>query len=309
MSPVPFATLGRTLQHLPANLRGALWVILAATLLTIMGVMVKQLGRDLHTFEIVFFRCVIGAVLMAPFILRAGLNSLRTQRPGLHALRVSMGITAMACVFYAYAHMPFAEAVAIIYSRPLFAVALAILLLGETVGWRRISAAVMGFLGVLIMVRPGTAAFDPASLVAVAAAVMAGCLAVIIKRLSRTETTTTIVMWFTVGGAAISFVPTLIIWSTPTIEQWALLFLIGALGVAGQLALTRGFSTGETSFVTPFDYMRLVFATFFGFLLFGEVPDIWAIVGALVIVGSGYYIARRELVLARRGGSRERATS
>ncbi len=308
MSLPSLANLSRTLEGLPGNLRGALWIVLSATLLTIMGVMVKQLGQDMHSFQIVFFRCLIGAVLMLPFILRAGLGSLRTQRPGLLALRVFMGISAMFCVFYAFSHMPFAEAVAIIFSRPLFAVALAILLLGETVGWRRISAAVIGFLGVLIMVRPGTAAFDAVSLVAVAAAVMAGCLAVIIKKLSGTETTTTIVVWFTAGGTAISFVPTLFVWNTPKIEQWGLLFLIGAVGVAGQAALTRGFSTGDTSFVTLFDYTRLVFATLFGFFLFREIPDIWAIIGALVIVGSGYYIAHQELALRWQGGSKRNAS-
>jgi drug/metabolite transporter (DMT)-like permease len=153
-----------TLPRLQANLRGALWIVLATFLLTVMGVIVKQLGRDLHSFQIVFFRCLIGAVLMLPFILRAGLRSLRARRPGLLALRVFMGITAMFCVFYAFSHMPFAEAVAIIFSRPLFTVALALFLLGEIVEWRRVSAAVIGFLGVLIMVKPGTAAFDPVSL-------------------------------------------------------------------------------------------------------------------------------------------------
>ena len=307
MRVVSLATLSQTFQRLPENLRGALWVILSATLLTIMGVMVKRLGQELHSFQIVFFRCLIGGVFMFPFIMRAGFKSLRPRRPGLLALRVTMGMTAMFCVFYSFSNMPFAEAVAIIFSRPMFGVALAALLLGEIVGWRITAAAVIGFLGVLLIVKPGTAAFDPVSLVAVTAAVMSGCIAVIIKKLSRTETTTTIVIWFTIGGTVISFFPALFVWSSPTIEQWGFLLLIGAVGIAGQVALTRGFSTGETSFVTLFDYMRLVFATLFGFLLFGEIPDIWAMIGASVIVGSGYYIARRELLLARGGKSKLKA--
>ncbi len=276
-------------------------MVFATTLLTIMGVLVKQLGRDLHSFQIVFFRCLMGVVFMLPFTMRAGLDSLRTRRPWLHVLRVSMGISAMFCVFYAFSHMPFAEAMAMIFSRPLFSVTLAVLLLGETVDRHRWVAAVIGFFGVLIMVRPGTAAFDPVSLVAVAAAVIGGGIAVIIKKLSRTEATATIVMWFNIGGAAISFVPALFVWIPPTFVQWGTVSLIGALGVAGQATLTRAFSTGETSFVTPFDYMRLVFAVLFGVFLFGEVLEIWAVIGALVIVGSGYYIARRELAL--RGGT------
>jgi drug/metabolite transporter (DMT)-like permease len=245
---------------------------------------------------------------MLPFIAHAGIRSLATRRPGMHALRTAMGISAMTCVFYAFSHMPFAEAMAIIFSRPLFAVTLAVLLLGETVGWHRTVAAVVGFLGVVMMVKPGTAAFDPVSLVAVTAAMLGGFIAIVIKKLARTETTTTIVMWFAVGGTIISFVPMLIVWSAPTLAQWGLLFLVGVLGAAGQISLTRAFSTGETSFVTPFDYMRLVLAALIGLLIFREIPDTWAIIGAVVIVSSGYYVARRELGTGRKGVSRQAST-
>jgi len=302
------ARLNRTWEGLPANLRGALWMVVAAMLLTVMGALVKYLGRELHSFQIVFFRCLISVVCMLPFIAHAGIRSLATRRPGMHALRTAMGISAMFCIFYAFSHMPFAEAMAIIFSRPLFAVALAVLLLGETVGWHRTAAAVVGFLGVVMMVKPGTAAFEPISLVAVTAAMLGGFIAIVIKKLSRTETTITIVMWFAVGGTIISFVPMLIVWSAPTLAQWGLLFLVGVLGVAGQTSLTRAFSTGETSFVTPFDYLRLVLAALLGLLIFREIPDTWAIIGAVVIVSSGYYVARRELGTGRKRGSRQACT-
>ena len=302
------ARLNRTWEGLPANLRGALWMVVATMLLTVMGALVKYLGRELHSFQIVFFRCLIGFVCMLPFIAHAGIRSLATRRPGMHALRTAMGISAMFCVFYAFSHMPFAEAMAIIFARPLFTVTLAVLLLGETVGWHRTAAAVVGFLGVVMMVKPGTAAFDPVSLVAVTAALLGGFIAIVIKKLSRTETTTTIVMWFAVGGTIISFVPMLVVWSAPTLAQWGLLFLVGVLGAAGQISLTRAFSTGETSFVTPFDYMRLVLAALFGLLIFREIPDTWAIIGAVVIVSSGYYVARRELGTGRKRGSRQAST-
>jgi drug/metabolite transporter (DMT)-like permease len=208
----------------------------------------------------------------------------------------------MFCVFYSFQHMPLAEAVAIIFSRPLFAVALAVPFLGEVVGWRRTLAAVVGFGGVLIMVRPGTEAFQPVALVALLGAFTAGAIAIIIKQLSRTESTTTIVVWFAIAGTVVSAIPAATVWVWPTAEQWAWLVAIGVVGIAGQAALTRGFSTGETSFVTPFDYSRLVFATAFGIAVFGEVPDLWKAVGALVIVTSGFYIARREMALARARG-------
>ncbi|MFT5539131.1 MAG: drug/metabolite transporter (DMT)-like permease [Alphaproteobacteria bacterium] len=296
------ASIRAAFDHLPANLRGALWVMMAALLLTIMGAMVKDLARDIHSFQIVFFRCLLGGIALFPFILRVGISSLKTQRPGLHVARVIIGTAAMFCVFFAFSHMPLAEAIAIVFSRPLFAMALAIPFLGEIVGWRRAAAALIGFIGVLIMIRPGTAAFQPASLVALAGAVMAGSIAIIVKKMAPTEKPDSIVMWFAIGGTLISAIPAALVWVWPTPVQWGWLIAIGITGIAGQAALMRGFSTGETSFVTPFDYTRLVFATVFGIVLFAEFPDFWKAVGALIIVGSGYYIARREIILARATG-------
>jgi drug/metabolite transporter (DMT)-like permease len=285
--------------RLPANLRGAAWIILAAFLLTIMGALVKVVARDIPAVQIVFMRSLIGTAVVLPFVLRAGLAGWKTKRPAMHALRVAFGISGMFCVFYSFGHIPLADAVAIIFSRPLFAVALAIPFLGEVVGWRRASAAVVGFIGVLIMVRPGTKGFEPAYLVAVAAALFAGSTAIIIKKLSRTESTTTIVLWFSVGGTVISFIPAALLWTPPTPIQWALLLAIGITGVTGQTALTRAFSTGETSFVAPFDYARLLFAAWLGFAFFAEIPDKFSVLGALVIVGSGYAVARLEFRAAR----------
>lgn len=294
-----FAPIGAAFNRLPANLRGALWVILSGFLLTVMGAMVKEMAKDIHSFQVVFFRCLIGAITLVPFIMSAGVNALKTRRPFLLLARTLVGTLGMFCVFYSFQNMPLAEAVAIIFSRPLFAVALAVPFLGEVVGWRRALAAGVGFAGVLIMVRPGSAAFDPVALVALLGAFTAGAIAIIIKQLSRTESTTTIVIWFAITGAIVSLIPAITVWVWPTPAQWAWLTAIGVIGIAGQAALTRGFGTGETSFVTPFDYSRLVFATIIGIVIFAEVPDIWKAVGALVIVGSGYYIARRELALSR----------
>ncbi len=295
-------------DRLPANLRGAFWILIAACLLTVMGAMVKHLGRDIPPVQMMFFRSLVAVSMIVPFMLRSGWAGFRTKRPGLHLFRTLVGALGMFCVFYAFTHLPLAETIAIVFSRPLFAVGLAILFLGETVGWRRITAAVVGFAGVMVMVRPGSAAFDPASLFAVTAAVAAGSTAVIIKKLSATESTTSIVLWFSVGSAVITAVPAMVVWVPPAPAQWATLILMGIVGVGGMAALTKGFSTGDTSFVSPFDYSRLLYATALGFFVFGETPDAWSAMGALIIVASGYYIVRRELALtrarlrARRGG-------
>lgn len=304
----PVAAAQNLWDELPANLRGAVWILVAGFVLTGMGAMVKHLGRDIPPVQMVFFRSLVAVSVIAPFMLRSGWAGFRTKRPGLHLFRTLVGTLGMFCVFYAFTHLPLAETIAIVFSRPLFAVGLAILFLGETVGWRCITAALAGFAGVMVMVRPGSAAFDPASLFAVTAAVMAGSIAVIIKKLSATESTSSIILWFSVGSAVITAVPAMIVWVPPAPVQWTYLILIGIVGAVGLAALTKGFSTGETSFVTPFDYSRLLYATALGFFIFGETPDAWSVVGALIIVASGTYIARRELALtrarfrARRGG-------
>jgi drug/metabolite transporter (DMT)-like permease len=290
---------------LPENLRGALWIVLAAGLLTTMGALVKHLGKDLPAVQVVFFRSLIAVILVVPIIVRTGLSAFHTKRPGMHVLRTSAGTLGMFCVFYAFTHLPLAETMAIVFSRPLFAVWLAIIFLGEVVRWRRITAALVGFAGVLIMVRPGTAAFDPASLYAVTAAITAGSIAVVIKKMSTTESTLTIVLWFSVGSTVFTLIPSLFVWVPPQGAQWGYLALIGIIGAIGQAALTKGFSTGETSFVTPFDYSRLIYATVIGFFIFSEAPDIWSVAGALVIVASGTYIARRELALNRARRARQ----
>jgi drug/metabolite transporter (DMT)-like permease len=295
-------------EELPDNLKGALWILAAAGLLTTMSALIKQVGKDIPAVEMVFFRSIISVILVVPIIMRTGLSAFHTKRPGMHVFRTAFGTLGMFCVFYAFTHLPLAETVAIVFSRPLFAVWLAIIFLGEMVRWRRITAAVVGFAGVLIMVRPGTAAFDPASLFAVTAAITAGSIAVIIKRMSSTESTMTIVLWFSVGSTLITLIPSLFVWVPPKGAEWGYLLLIGVIGTIGQAALTKGFSTGETSFVTPFDYSRLIYATAIGFFFFSEAPDIWSVVGALIIVASGTYIARRELAL-RRSHTRDKPAS
>jgi drug/metabolite transporter (DMT)-like permease len=243
--------------EMPPNLRGAFWILIAAGLLTVMGAMVKHLGKEIPPIQIVFFRSLVTIAVVMPIVVRSGWAGFHTKRPGMHLFRGLMGTLGMVCVFYAFANLPLAETIAIVFSRPLFAVWLAILFLGETVGWRRITAALVGFAGVLVMVRPGSAAFDPASLYAVTAAVTAGSIAVIIKKMSATESTSSIILWFSVTSAVLTAIPAIAVWVPATPVQWGHMILIGIVGSTGMVALTKGFSTGETSFVTGTGLLHL----------------------------------------------------
>ncbi len=281
-------------ESLSLNARGAIMVSIGGLTLVIMSSMVKTVGQSLHSFEIVFFRCLIGFLLVLPILMRRGsLASARTGRFGLHLVRSLFGMSAMFCGFYAFTNMPLADATALLFSRPLFMIVLAAVLLGEAVGWRRGLATMIGFTGILIMTRPFGEGFEPVALVAAAGALLAGCVVVCIKKLSRTEPVITIMFYYTFWTTVLSAIPAALVWQTPTMHETFLLLAIGILGVLGQTAMTHGFKMGEASFVVPLDYLRLVYATLFGLALFGEIPTLISVIGALTIVASSLYILRR----------------
>ncbi len=299
----------RRFSELPVNVQGAIWIAFAGLILVTMSSMVKALGASFDSFQILFFRCAVGTVALLPLVLRSGFATFATRRAGLHLGRTLAGLGAMSCFFYALTQMPLAEATAILFSRPLFTTIGAVVVLGELVRWRRASATVVGFIGILVILRPGATAFEPAALVAVLGAMLAGATAIIIKKLSATEPTVVIVFWFTIGGTVLALIPAILVWRTPTGAEWGLLVLMGLLGLAGQAAMTRGFSLGEASAVVSFDYLRLIFAGLIGIVLFAEVPDIWSVTGAAIIITSTFYIIRREIKLAAAKGKQERTLS
>jgi len=284
---------------LPGNVRGALWIVLASVLFSIMSAMVKSVGARLDSLEIGFFRCAFGLLVILPFMLHAGPAAFRTERPFLHLWRGLLGTTAMFCGFYAVTRLPLADATAISFANSLFMIVLAVLFLGEAVRWRRWSATGVGFLGVLVMVGPGGHGFSLPMAAALFGTLCVATVSVVIKKLSRTEPPLSILFSFGIVSTLLSAVPAILVWQTPTLRELLALLLIGAIGTAGQSCGIRGFRAGEATAVAPFDYFRLLFAGLFGYLLFGDVPTPQTLMGAGLIVASTLYIARREAVLAR----------
>lgn len=261
-------------------------------------VVVKYLGRTMHPFELAIFRYVIGFVLLSPAFIAMGWNGLKTSHLRLHATRLVIACISQIGVFYAVIHLMLADATAIAFSRPLFTTMIAVFLLGEAVGRRRWTATAIGFVGVLVMVRPGQAGFDPVAVVAVFTACAFAYANVLIRVMARTEPPNRILFYYHLGGMMVFVVPAAFVWVTPVGIEWLLLFLIGVFTTVGMIGFVRGFSAGEASFVGPMEYTRLLYAGLFGFYLFAEIPDAWTGIGALIIVASTLYIARRE---AKRG--------
>lgn len=284
-------------KALPPNVQGVLWLLASAILFTAMSALAKVLGDRLHAFQVSFFRALFGLVVVIPFLIRAGMPALKTARPGLQLIRTLTGSTAMLCGFYALVNLPLADAMAISFARSLFLVVLAIVFLREVVGPRRMIATLVGFAGVLIMLRP-TGVVEPAALVAVLGALLVAMAAIFVKILSRTDSTITLLVYAGLMGCIVTGIPAAYNWTAPTLEELAWLFLMGAVGAAAHSCFIRGYAVGEATAITPIDYTRLIFAGIVGFLFFGDVPDAVTIGGALIIVSSSLYITYRE---ARRG--------
>jgi len=284
---------------LSGNSRGALWMVASGLGFSIMAVGIKLVGHRLDNFQIAFFRVVIGFIAILPFIAGAPLAQLKTRHLHVHAVRGVFGLAAMYCSYYAIARMPLADYTALSFTKPLFAVLLAVLILGEAVRWRRWTATALGFVGVLVMVRPGAGALQPAALAALADAFSIAFLITLVKRLPPQETPLGMLFYFGVFATVLAAGPAIYYWQWPTAYEWLLLIGVGALGALAQSFWIRSFRAGDASVVAPFDYLRLPIAATIGFIGFSELPTLWTFVGAGVIVASTLYIAHREARAAR----------
>ncbi len=291
--------IAATAATLSAPTQGALWMTAAAVCFSAMIVLLRLATDALHPFQVAFFRSFLGLVIMLPWIVHTGLAGLRTRRLGLYGWRSATGLVAMLCWFMAVSLMPLGEAVALSFTAPLFATIGAAMFLGEIVRRRRWSATLIGFLGMLVILRPGTQALTlPAVLVLLSAVAAAGS-ALMVKALSRTESSTAMVAYMTIILTPLSLLPALFVWQWPDGGTLGVMAGIAALGTVGHLCFARSMKAADASAVIPFDYLRLPLVAVAGLLLFDETMDLWSWTGAGVIVAATLYIARREAVVAR----------
>lgn len=278
--------------------------LIAVTLLTGMGAMLKLAqARGANLAELMLFRqlfavpVVVGWVAIGP-----GLATLRTRRIGKHLLRVTLGLTGMSFTFGALLLLPLAEATAISFTVPIFATILGALVLREPTGWHRWGAVAAGFVGVLIVTQPGGGHIPlTGALVGLTSSLLIAIIAIQLRQLGRTENAGTTVFWF----SALSVPPLAIIYpffaGSHDATTWALLVAIGMAGALGQIAFTAALRFAPVSVVMPMDYSGLIWASVYGWLIFGALPGEWTLIGAPLIIASGLYILWRErrLGLAR----------
>ena len=294
----------KRLRAVPAPVQGALYMVAATLGFSVMNVAIRIAADELNPLQIAFFRNFFAMLVMLPWLQQAGLASLKTAHMGLHLWRAVIGLLAMSTWFYSIALLPLADAVALNFTVPMFATVGAALVLGEIVRARRWSATAVGFLGVLIILRPGFTELTPAMALPVVSAAFMAISILIVKRLSGYDSPNAIVFMMNLILTPLSLVPALFVWRWPSWTVLALLLLVGVFAALSHIAITRAYTKADASALLPLDYARLPFIALLAFFFFAEVPDLWTWVGAAVIAGSAIYIARREAQVAK-----ERAAS
>ena len=287
------------LRGLPPNVQGALWLVSGGFIFTSTSAMIRLLSTEIESVQTAFFRAAISVILLLPMIAAGRVKPWHSKRIVGHFWRTAMGTASMVLGFYAVSMLPLADATAIAFSQPLFSVVVAVLIVGEKVRWRRWSATVIGFAGVLIMARPGEGSLQLGALVALANAAAVSISILLVRRLSDSETPLMILTQFAIFSTILLTVPAILVWRWPDLWGWVLAVGIAVSATVGQYFWVQAFKAGEMSAVAPFEYMRLPFAVFVGWLIWGEMPVIWTYVGASIVIGSALYIAHREHQLAR----------
>lgn len=272
--------------------RGAAFLLLSEACFVLMGTQVRTISAHLSNEMIVFFRNLLGLLLVLPLLWRAGRIQWKTDHLPLHLLRGLAGVSAMYCFFYAIAHLPLANAMILKMTAPLFIPLIAWLWLGERITLAMLLMIALGFVGVALIVKPAFHGVDPVALIALAGGWFAAVAKTTVRRLTATESPTTIVFYFALTGLVVSVVPAISVWQTPSGTQFSALLLLGLFASAGQLSMTHAYQCAPASQISPFSYSAILYASFVGWWLWGELLDQWAWLGAGLIAAAGLMLLR-----------------
>ena len=282
-------------HRLPDNLKGIAYLMLASIVFSLMALIIKLLGQHLHITQILLVRQIGMVVMVAPAILRNFPGSLRTARPKLQLIRVLCALVAMLFGFTAVIHMPLADATAIFFAKSFFVTVFAVFFLAETVGVYRWSAVLIGFVGVMIMMQPGTDNFSIYGLASLVGAAGAAAVMILLRLLSRSDSTDTIMTYGALGVGLVMIVPGIYFWQPPTSTEWYLLAAVAVVSYFGQRCNIFAYRHGQASLLASLDYVRLLWATLFGFLVFGHLPGVPTWIGASIVIAAAIFTIYREM--------------
>ncbi|MEO0393055.1 MAG: DMT family transporter [Pseudomonadota bacterium] len=288
----------------PSMARAVVWLGLAMVAFTGINTMVREITQQLHPFELLFWRNLFAVALILPFlVLTHGRRALHLNRPKLVIGRSITEGLVMCCVFTAFSGLPLAEATAIIFTNPIWITIAAGLFLGETVRMRRWVATLIGFLGMLVIVRPGGGDFSIYTGAALAGAILIAISTISLRRASQSDSPGRIICWMSIIITPFGFILAQPYWQGPTPELFAMIALAVAFGTVGHYSLTTSYRYAEASQTAPYLYVQLLLAAISGFIVFGELPTLYTYIGGVIIAGSGIYIAHREHVAQKRAGA------
>lgn len=262
--------------------------------MVLMQASVKVLSASLHPFVITFFRASLVFVLVLPVLLWKGLDTVKTSSVKLQVIRGSVGGVCMLCMFTGFSLVSLPEATALLFTVPIFATILSIIFLSERVGIKRWFAILIGFAGIVIITRPDLSV-NLGHLLLICAAIAWSISLIIAKKLTEKDTIISITFWQAMGCVPLAFFVSLFFWETPTLTQLLYLLGIAALGTLGHALVYAALKLGKVSVLLPLDYIRILWSTLLGFMLFGSLPSLHLYAGTLLIMGATAFISYREL--------------
>lgn len=282
------------------NLQGILWSVASVGLFSASTAMAKLASAEYHVLQILFIRQIIVFLSALPLVIRDFPGSLRTAHPGLHALRIGGAFVALTMGIWAVSVLPLASAITLNFAQVFFLAILAALFLGEAVGKHRIAAISVGFIGVMVAMRPGMDGLvNPYMFIPIIGAAGAAVAGVCIRKLSQTERTATLLIYQSFFVGLLAGIPMFWLWEPPDAGDWLLLIGLGAVATLGQWFGVKALRLGEASIIANVQYMKLIYATFFGYVLFSELPSQATLAGAAIIILASAYIVHRETLKRR----------
>ena len=291
---MPSPASSTTASGLSGAVRGPLWMLSFCFFLSSQAIFIRHLAADLHPFEIVFFRNVFGIAFLMPLLWQVGLAAMRITRYKMYALATLFAATGPFFWYWSVAMMPMADMIALTFLSPVFSSIVAIFLFREGFDPRRLGAIAIGFIGAMIILRPGIAVISAPAWIALIATFCIASGALTLRALSRTDSSDVIVLWTAAFAVPISAVPAAFVWTGPSLESIGWLVGVALAAMLAQISWVRSLAAAPVSAVMPFNFAKLPIAAFFGFVFFAEEPDHYTWIGAAVIFAATLYIGQYE---------------
>lgn len=285
-------------QALPGNARGSLIILIASLLSVLMTSLIKHVGQNIPVVEILFIRQILVLVIISPVLFRNWNSVFKTNIYGTHFLRVFLSIIAMYMGFSAVVNMPLAEVTAISFARILFTTILAIIFLKEVIGIRRWTSIIIGFVGVLVVIRPDPDNINIYALMAIVSALFVSGGQIVMRKLSQIDKASTILAFHSISITLVLAIPAYFQWVMPNFHEMIFIAMIGSLMSVMQWLFIKALKVGEAAAIAPMEYVRLLYAGVIGIFFFAEIPTIWTISGAGIIAASTLYTMHRNTVKA-----------